>query len=76
MSRETKCIKVAECVLVQNIAAACNDIPECDLFDFFPLGKSSLTKTIIWGPSGILKTARPAYDNSKLLCVLALLAIA
>ena len=59
-------IKLTECVLVQNIIAACNDIPECDLFCFFPLGKSSDNKTIIWGPSAVLKTARLAYDNSRL----------
>lgn len=41
----------------QDIAAACADIAECDLFTFFPLGKS-LDNSPHYDTSAFLKTAR------------------
>ena len=51
----------------QDIVAACDSIAECDLFVYFPLGKS-LSNQPGWSTSAFLKTARNPYNRSKLKC--------
>ncbi len=69
--RDTNC---AWCT--QDIAGACTAIPECDLFGYFPFGRSVSydPSDFHWNASAVLKTARnyPA-DNDTLkyaLCVM------
>ena len=56
--------------VVQNITAACNDIPECDPLLFLPAGQVQQQRNHHLGPSAVLKTARLPLNPSKLLCVL------
>lgn len=51
----------------KDITFACNSIPECDLFVYFPRGKS-LNATPDFTTSAILKTARDPSNSSNLLC--------
>lgn len=51
----------------QEIVAACNGIAECDLFVYFPLGKS-LGNQPGWPTSAFLKTARNPANISQLKC--------
>ena len=51
--------------VVQDIAAACSDTPECDFLVYYPLGRS-LGRNPAQTPSGVLKTARAGADASQL----------
>ena len=55
-----------ELLLAQDVHAACTAIPECDMFVYYPKGKSFSDKPR-WGPSAILKTARDPNNATKLL---------
>lgn len=50
----------------------CNDIPECDLFVYFPIAKLLSEANGTWGTSGLLKTARNPVQihTSQLMCAL------
>ena len=47
--------------------SACDSIAECDLFVYFPLGKS-LSNQPGWPTSAFLKTARNPFNSSQLKC--------
>ena len=50
---------------VQDIAAACDAVPECDFLVFYPRGRS-LGGGPADRPSGVLKTARAPANASRL----------
>lgn len=51
----------------QDVVAACDSIAECDLFVYFPLGKS-LSNQPSWLTSAFLKTARNPSNTSQIKC--------
>ena len=50
---------------VQDVAAACNAVPECDFLVYYPLGRAPGADPTD-RPSGVLKTARARADASRL----------
>ncbi len=64
--RDFQCaLWVSADTMVQDIAAACSDTPECDFLVYYPLGRS-LGGDPAQTPSGVLKTARAGADASQL----------
>ena len=50
---------------VQDVAAACDAVPECDFLVFYPRGRSAGADPADQ-PSGVLKTARAPSNASRL----------
>ena len=58
-------LRVCARTVLQDIAAACSETPECDFLVYYPLGRS-LGAGPAQTPSGVLKTARAGANASRL----------
>ena len=58
-------MSIKEALFVQDVAAACDAVPECDFLVYYPRGRSPGADPAD-RPSGVLKTARAPGNASRL----------